>query len=504
MSRQLKMTKSTTVAGEITTASQRHFFYRAVVAKDRRFDGCFFIGVKTTGIYCRPVCKARQPKFENVRFFIHAAAAENSGFRPCRRCHPEASPESRLWQGTYPSVERALRILLTEAHDEFSPAALAERVGMGERQLRRLFAKHLGASPHEILQTHRLDFAYRLINETTLPMTEVALASGFNSVRRFNAAFKTRFLQNPSDTRKKQPLEKETGSYRFVLSYRPPYHWKAILEFLSTRAIPGVECVTDSSYARTISFEDKTGWIEVRHSKDKAALELTVHFPEPSYLMPIVEKVKEIFDLEADPWLISKQLGKNPVMKKLLAKYPGLRVPGAWSGFEIASRAVLGQQVSVKGARTLAHRLVQKYGKPLASDTGFPLTHLYPRAGEFLVPLEDIISIGMPSRRAAALRDLAHCFHGNKLQLDSRTDRAVAVETLMAIPGIGPWTCDYIAMRALRDPNAFPESDLIIKREVIRKGLSASVDSWQPWRAYAVMYLWKDSTAIPRKKEKTK
>jgi AraC family transcriptional regulator, regulatory protein of adaptative response / DNA-3-methyladenine glycosylase II len=459
-------------------------FERARLTRDPRFDGRFFIGVTSTGVYCRPVCPAPSPKAKNVRYFPSAAAAADAGFRPCLRCRPEASPGTPAWLGPSASVSRALKLIQESALDDGGVETLADRLGIGSRHLRRLFLRYLGATPVSVAQTRRVHFAKKLIDETNLPMTQVAMASGFGSIRRFNATFQNLYGRAPRDLRNAVARNgHEAGHYTFRLSYRPPYDWKSLIEFLSLRATPGVERVTPGEYRRSISLNGCVGQISVRPAPGKNWLELQIRYPQPAALFRIVERVRRIFDAGADPAEVMECLGRDPNLKAMVRAYPGLRVPGCWDGFEIAVRAVLGQQVSVKGASTLAGRLAAEFGCPVPGGEGI----VFPTAAA--LAQADLARIGLTTRRAQTIRDLAAAVAEGKLALDGSLEPEKFEEKITAIPGIGPWTAQYIAMR-MGEPDAFPAGDLYL-RDVAR-----SADAWRPWRAYGAMYLWKKSGEI--------
>ena len=478
--------------------------YKAVLSRDRRFDGRFFTGVITTGIYCRPICPVHPPKFENVRFFACAAAAEAAGFRPCRRCHPETAPGTPAWLGSSAVVSRALRLISEGALDDGNIEAMAVRLGIGERQLRRLFAEHLGASPAAIARARRVHFAVKLIEETTLPITEIAFSSGFSSIRQFNHAVRATFRQSPTERRLQYGLKRngraqlylDNGSGLVVrLPYRPPLDWAATLRFLRTRAIPGVEVVGEECYQRTIEVGDTAGTIELRSGEPVGSLVMSVHLPGYDGLLLVVERVKRLFDLSADPLQISEHLRHCPILRQRVEGSPGLRVPGAWDVFELAVRAVLGQQISVKGAATLAGRLAKTFGRPLEGHGIAGLTHLFP-GPESLIDAE-LSQIGITKTRAITIRTIARQIHRGELVLDASQSLNDVVASLCTIQGIGPWTANYIAMRALGETDAFPADDLWLRR-VLSNGnglLSAAqvtdtAEAWRPWRAYAAMHLW--------------
>jgi len=493
--------------------------YRAIETRDRRFDGRLFVGVTSTGIYCRPFCPAPTPKRANVRFFPTAAAAQEAGFRPCLRCRPETSPELAFWRGDSNTVFRALGLIEAGALDDASVEHLATRLGMGERQLRRLFRQHLGASPVAIAQTRRILLAKQLIQDTALPMTDVALAAGFGSIRRFNETFQQLYRRPPTALRHgggAVPPAGARGAVTVKLGYRPPYDWDAMLAFLRARAIPGVEAVSPGRYARTIAIGTGRGAIAVEPA-DGSCLKVTVMFPELRQLPAIIARVRRVFDLAADPVAIGAHLGSDPALAPLVAARPGLRVPGAWDGFELAVRAILGQQITVSAATLLAGRLVACYGEPLpaiAQQAG--LTHVFPTPARLAG--EDLAAIGMPRARRAALCALAAAVVADPLLLGTRRSLEEGIAQLRALPGVGEWTAQYIAMRELREPDAFPAADIGLLRAMADRGgadrggadrggadrggarpspaaLLAHAERWRPWRAYAALHLWASEPA---------
>lgn len=466
-----------------------HICYTAVKSRDARFDGRFYTAVKSTGIYCRPICPARTPKRQNCDFYACAAAAEEAGFRPCLRCRPEASPGTPAWLGTSATVYRGIRLINEGALDSGGVDTLAARLGVGARHLRRLFNEHLGASPLAVAQTRRVHLARKLLDETRLPVTEIAFSAGFQSVRRFNAAMHKTYGCSPSALRSmsrhagRVPIN---GYLRLRLPYRAPFDWQSIVDFLKPRAIPGVEKVDRKAYQRTIALDDMRGLLEVKPSADESCLILKAPVASSRHLVGIVQRVRNLFDLDADPDAIDWHLGEDRLLEKRVRAKPGLRMPGAWDRFEVAVRAVLGQQVTVKAASTLAGRLVRAFGETDGSYRFFP-------APEALCDA-DIASIGLPQSRAEAIRNLAKAVAEKTLRLD---DCDEAREVLQEIPGIGPWTVQYIAMRALKEPDAFPEGDLGLRR-ALGQGkkpatpaqLLEAAERWRPWRAYAAMQLW--------------
>ena len=471
--------------------------YRALCLRDVRFDGRFFVGVRTTGIYCRPICPARTPRSENVTFYPTAAAAQEARFRPCLRCRPETAPDLGAWRGTSNTVSRALALIELGALDEARVDDLAGRLGVGERQLRRLFRQHLGASPVAVAQTRRVLLAKQLIHEFALPVTEIAYASGFGSVRRFNETFRALFGRPPGALRRTRRAEIPAGpqgEIELLLRYQPPYDWAAMLEFLRRRAIAGIETVTEDGYARTVQLDGVTGTVRVRLGEG-AALKATVRFPRLSSLPAIIARLRRVFDLAADPTTIAAHLAQDPVLAPLVARRPGLRVPGAWDGFELAIRAVLGQQISVAAAASLAGRLVAAHGVPLAVPDG-ALTHVFPMP-EALAGA-DLTALGMPRSRAAALSAVAAAALADPHLFDATLGLEDAIGRLRAIRGVGEWTAQYIALRQLREPDAFPAADLGLLRAMARQDgrrpssseILVRANAWRPWRAYAAQHLW--------------
>jgi AraC family transcriptional regulator, regulatory protein of adaptative response / DNA-3-methyladenine glycosylase II len=471
--------------------------YRAICLRDARFDGRFFTAVKTTGIYCRPICPARTPRSGNVTFYPSAAAAQEAGFRPCLRCRPETAPDLGAWRGTSNTVSRALALIELGALDEAHVDDLATRLGVGERQLRRLFHQHLGASPIAVAQTRRVLLAKQLIHESSLPMAEIAFASGFGSIRRFNETFQALFGRPPGALRRARGPELPAGAQGeidLLLRYQPPYDWTAMLEFLRRRAIPGIERVTGNCYARTLQLDGAAGTVVVRPG-DGHALRATVRFPKLSALPSIIARLRRVFDLAADPAPIAAHLAKDPALAPLVKARPGLRVPGAWDGFELAIRAVLGQQITVVAAAGLAGRLVAAHGERLAEPDG-DLTHVFPRPEA--LARADLTSLGMPRSRAMALSAVAAAAVADKHLFDATCALDDAITRLRSIRGVGEWTAQYIALRQLREPDAFPAADIGLMRAMAsRDGRTHSsselldrANPWRPWRAYAAQHLW--------------
>ncbi len=469
--------------------------YRAICARDPRFDGRLFTGVKTTGIYCRPICPARTPRRENVVFFPTAAAAQEAGFRPCLRCRPETAPDLGAWRGTSNTVSRALSLIEMGALDENRVDALADRVGVGERQLRRLFMRHLGASPVAVAQTRRVLLARQLIGETSMPMTEIALASGFGSLRRFNETFQALYRRPPSALRRAKSVDAGApGETTLLLRYRPPYDWAAMLDFLRARAIKGVECVDDGVYRRAIALHGEHGTVSVEPA-DANALKVRLRFARLSDYPNIISRLRRVFDLAADPDAVTVDLARDSALAGLVAARPGLRLPGAWDGFELAVRAVLGQQVSVANAARMAARLTAEFGEKLRCSDPV-LTHVFPEPAALVEA--DLARLGMTRRRAESLSKLAASVVGDPHIFSTGRSLDDALAQLRALPGVGEWTAQYIALRLLREPDAFPAADIGLLRAMANgdgvrptpRQLLARAENWRPWRAYAAQYLW--------------
>ncbi len=444
--------------------------YRAIEARDARFDGLFFTAVRTTGIFCRPVCPARTPLRRNVEFFPNAAAAQAAGYRPCLRCRPEVSPDLPASAGSSSTVNRALRLINEGALDDGSTTQLADRLGLTDRHLRRLFLEHVGVPPIVVAETRRLLFAKKLITETHLAFADIAFASGYRSLRRFNEAFRDTYQRNPKELRRLKPPDDSAHSpIELKLNYRPPYDWSAFLHFVGRRAIAGLEVVSEDCYRRN--------GISVRHNARENCLIAKIDSDNVSRLRPAVEQIRFFFDLRANAGEIASHLRKSPALKAIVPRSGGLRLPGCWDPFELAVRAILGQQVTVRGASTLAARLVEQFGPPSA---------------EKLVDA-DLTAIGLPGARAESLRRLARAVCDGSVRLDGSATGAEVIESLCALPGIGPWTANYIAMRALGDPDVFPASDLgLLKAAGVSsfRRLEAMAEAWRPWRSYAALYLW--------------
>jgi AraC family transcriptional regulator, regulatory protein of adaptative response / DNA-3-methyladenine glycosylase II len=450
--------------------------WEAIRSRDPRFDGRFFVGAVTTGIYCRPICPVPFAKPNNIALFPCAAAAETSGFRPCRRCRPETAPGTPAWAGTSAVVSRALRLIWEGALDGGNVEDLAARLGIGSRQLRRLFLRYLGVPPAKIASTQRLHFARNLIEQTDMPMAQVACNAGFRSIRQFNHAVRKTAGQPPSELRRlRGNLTSSPGNGQLAmrLRYRPPFHWPALMTFFESRATPGVEMVTADSYRRTIQSDGDAGVIDVRPDPNDACLIVRIALPKYGGLLRVVERVRRLFDLGADPLQIEAHLSRDCRLKPLLERRPGLRLPGAWDGFEAAVRAALGQRLTVADSNRVAGELVQKFGRPIPATDG--LTHLFPRP-EALADA-DLMLPGITPESAATIQALARGICDKQLTFESSCSFEDTIPRLRAIDGVDEELAHYIALRAFGDPDAFP-MDL------------SNSDAWRPWRAYAAIHLW--------------
>ncbi len=454
----------------------------ARLSRDKRFDGQFFLAVTTTGIYCRPICPARPPREENVRYFRTAAEANHSGFRPCLRCRPESAPNSPAWAGTSTTLKRALDMINAGQLNELSMTEFCARLGVGERYLRKLFARDLGVSPAQVAKTQRLHFARKLLAETKMPMADVAFASGYGSLRRFNSAIQDAFQRTPSQLRRDTKTS-SGGLISLEMHYRPPLDWPALLDFFDRHSIEGLEAVEANSYWRRFEIDSVGARFTLSPHPDKPCLLLQLENVGTAHLMPVVARVRRMFDLDATPEDIGTDLSRNPLFNALHRDYPGMRSPTHACLFEAAVRAVVGQQVSIKAARGVLAKIVNRC-QAQYQDVG-----LFPQP-QHIASLPDD-AFAMPRSRKQSLRDLCHCF------MDRDHDALSFVDSLADIRGIGPWTIAMIRMRGLGDPDVFPPKDLgLIKaaeaRGVDGKQLAEQVEHCSPWRSYAANLLWRD------------
>jgi len=474
--------------------------YAALATRDRRFDGVFFVAVATTGIYCRPICPARTPARARCTFFSTPAQAEAAGFRACFRCRPELAPGNADVDAIDALVAAATRRIAEGALNEHSVDELARELGVSARHLRRATEARLGVSPVELAQTRRLALAKQLLQDTRLSVTQIAFAAGFGSVRRFNAAFSERMGEAPSRLRRAHVSQPAGGGLTLRLDFRPPLAWRELLAFLAARAIPGVEVVDGESYRRVVHLGAHIGTIAVALAQDRPALLLEVSSSLVPALMAVVARVRRLFDLDARPDVVARVLGAEPVLAARVRRCPGLRVPGAIDPFEAGVRALLGQQVSVAAATTLAGRFAAAFGTPLPPDVaaGPALAVRFPTADEVArVPPDRIAAIGLPGARAQAVHAFARAIATGDVRLDGVLELDAVVASLVRLPGIGPWTAHYLAMRALHLPDAFPAADLGVLKAlgVSPREAEARAEAWRPFRAYAVMHLWTSAGA---------
>jgi AraC family transcriptional regulator, regulatory protein of adaptative response / DNA-3-methyladenine glycosylase II len=467
--------------------------YEALVARDPRFDGVLYVGVTTTGVYCRPVCPARTPRRDRCRFFANAATAENAGFRPCLRCRPELAPGNAVIDSANRIASSVAQRIEAGALNEAGIDELAAEFGVSTRQLRRVVKSELGVTPTELAQTQRLLLAKHLLTDTALPAIEVAFASGFSSVRQFNALFRERYGLSPTALRRSQSSPTAEQVLTVHLGFRPPMAWPALLKFLADRAIPGVESVEDNRYWRATQIGKSRGWINVERADGANALRVEVSLSLARYLPSLLARVKNLFDLDAHPQLIEARLVEDERLRKIVSRRPGLRLPGAFDGFEMAMRAVLGQQISVAAARTIAGRITEAFAEPVETPNPNLNRASVSAASLSQARVADLTLFGLTGKRAECLIALARVIAEGEVKLEPGVDVEATIERLKELPGIGDWTAQYIAMRALRWPDAFLHSDLGVRKalgETSSKRILEIAESWRPWRAYALMHLW--------------
>lgn len=466
--------------------------YKALCARDDRFDGLFYVGVKTTGVYCRPICPARTPGRARCDFFDSAAAAESQGFRACFRCRPELAPGVSSVDQIPRLVRAATAKIDAGALNDGSLEALARSLGVSGRHLRRAMESELGVSPVALAQSRRLALARSLLRDSAMPVTEVAFAAGFSSIRRFNAAFRAALGRAPSALRRARAKEGDDG-ISLRLDHRPTLDFSAMLAFLRHRAIAGVEVIDDLSYGRTVSLGGSVGWARVTREGARNALRVRVSRALAPRLMELVSRLRGLFDLDARPDVIDAHLSQDPTLRPCVQARAGMRVPGAFDGFEMAVRAVLGQQVSVKAATTLSGRVAERFGAEVSTEIP-GLTRLFPRA-EVLAAADvsALRALGITEARARAIMGLAKAVAAGEIELARGADPERVMDSLVKLDGFGPWTASYVAMRALGWPDAFVAHDLAVQKAL---GVSTAREAealgarWSPWRAYAVMHLW--------------
>src|SRR5262252_7480802 len=471
--------------------------YEALVTRDPRFDGVLYVGVTTTGVYCRPVCPARTPHRDHCRFFANAAAAENAGFRPCLRCRPELAPGNAIIDSANRIASSAAQRIEAGALNEAGIDELAAEFGVSSRQLRRVVKRELGVTPTELAQTQRLLLAKHLLTDSALPAIEIAFASGFSSVRQFNALFRERYGLSPTAIRRSQSPRTAEQALTVRLGFRPPMDWPLLMKFLADRAIPGVELVEDNRYWRAALIGQgrgqSKGWINVERVEGANALRVEVSLSLARRLPSLLARIKNLFDLEAHPQLIEARLGEDERLREMVTRHSGLRLPGAFDGFEMAMRAVLGQQISVAAARTIAGRITEAFAEPVETPNQKLNRASVSAANLSQAVVADLARLGLTGKRAECLITLARAVADGEVKLEPGVDVEATIERLKQLPGIGDWTAQYIAMRALRWPDAFPHSDLGLRKalgETSPKRILEIAESWRPWRAYALMHLW--------------
>lgn len=462
---------------------EEHILMEAILTRDHRFDGKFFIAVKTTGIYCRTICPAK-PKRENMTFFESALEAEAAGFRPCLRCRPECAPGSSAWLGKRAVVRRVLHYIenrhLFEHADEES---FASKFGMTGRHLRRLFMEEFGRTPRQIASVYRLNFARRLVCDTQIPMNQIAFASGFNSIRRFNSAFADRFKRTPTELRTKQTSE--SHSVRIGLSYRPPFDWSGLLDFYHRHLIGGVEDVTDGVYSRSFIWRNKVGRFSVSDDPKASKLWVTVDYEDPSQLFSIVQKIRTMFDVDSDPFALQQKFAANG-FKELCEKWAGIRIPRGWDAFEVGVCTILGQLVSTEVAKQLVAQLVHGYGESISGGHLFPTPEVLANS--------DLEQVKTTQKRKESIRAFSRYYRENCDQFDPYGDHEMLVTQLKSLKGIGDWTIELIRLRGLDDTDGFPASDLILKR-ALDLHPELIPDSVRPWRTYLALMLWREYAA---------
>lgn len=493
--------------------------YQAMQANDVRFDGLFFVGVRSTGIFCRSVCSARLPKFENCTFYLSAGAAQYAGYRPCLRCQPELAPvvspamAAKGDQGMSGAavVNRALTLIDAGALDEGSVVGLAARLGVSDRTLRQQFSRYVGTSPGQVAKTRRLLFAKRLLDETTLPITEIAISAGFKSIRSFNRAFQQTYERSPSTFRRDVTFcqekrseelpsaqQADTAFITLKLPFSRPYNWEALMAFWQLRTIAGVEVATAEQYCRSIVVNGQPGWVMLRPVADQPYLQVQMGLADMSQIGRVMARLRQMFDVGVNVVAVESHLARSQLLASLFSAAPsqGLRIPGAWDPFELAVRAIVGQQVSVAAATTVFNRIVTTYGDPFtASGKPAVLERVFPRAA--VLAAADLTALGLIRAKAKSISGLAQVVADNPAFFEEMTTLPTAVETLCQLPGIGPWTAHYIAMRALNEPDALPPGDLALLRaakalghSITKKELDQLAEDWRPWRGYGAMYLW--------------
>lgn len=470
-------------------------FYQAMLARDNRFDGKFFVGVKTTGIYCRPICPAK-PLRKNVEFFATAYAAEKAGYRPCLRCRPEVAPQSPAWTGKSAVVQRALKKIHSSEVLDLNEDSFAETFGVGARHLRRLFTDEIGKTPKQIAFEHRLNLSRKLIVETNLPITEIAYASGFGSIRRFNDSFKIRFSRKPSELRRKKTTP--SGPLVVSLPYRPPYDFERLLGFYRSHSVGNLERFEPGRMIRIIRMNGHAGHVVISDDPKACALKLEIDFPHVSVIHAIISRVRRLFDLDSDPLLIANAFEADAGLSGLFKKYPGVRIPTGWDPFEVAIGTILGQLISVKQATRLVADLIEHYGEESDYVFGGEKIKFFP--GPKKIMRSDLDMIKTTGKRKETLRNFAGAVLNGDISLESTQNVDDFRGRLLKIKGIGPWTADYMALKVLGHTDAFPSTDLVIAKALLKHS-KKQIELLSPWRGYAAILLWCEYSRVNDKKE---
>jgi len=464
---------------------EEDIYYEAMLARDHRFDGKFYLGVKTTGIYCRPICPAK-PKRENVEFFSNRIEAERAGYRPCLRCRPESAPNSPIWIGSSDIVVRALKALHTIDMFEFNENDFAKLFNVSSRHLRRLFKEEIGKTPKDIASINRLNLSRKLVVETNLSMTEIAFASGFDSIRRFNDAFKERFKKSPSEVRGKK--SKILSGVEVTISYRPPYDFEGLLATYRNHRVGNLEWFEKDKMIRVISYDNKTGIVSISNNSSNSCLVVNIDFPDTTKIYSIISKVKRMFDVDSDPVMIANSLEKDAKIKKMLKKYPGIRFPSGWNSFEVAISAILGQLVSIERGRSLVNDLIEISGKSLNFDYNDKKIIAFPTPQQIVNA--DLTNLKTTGRRKETLVAFSKAIIAGEFNLDEAQNVNNFINKLLGVKGIGPWTANYIAMKSIRSTDTFPESDLILARALALHDKS-KIALMSPWRGYVAALFWR-------------
>lgn len=461
-------------------------YYQAMLSRDPRFDGKFFIGVKTTGIYCRPICPAK-PKRENVEFFPDHLSAEKAGYRPCMRCRPESAPMSAAWIGKSAMVNRAIKMIHQMETIHFHEEEFAQLFGVSARHLRRVFVTEIGKTPKQLAFENRLGLARKLITETNLPITQIAFASGFESIRRFNSAFKDRFKKNPTEVRRAK--ENTHKSLKLSLAYRPPYDFESLYQTYLNHRVAQLERFEDGKMIRVIEFNKKIGEISISHDEENSSVIVDIDFPDTSYIHAILARVRVLFDIDSDPVLVANSLETQAPIAKILKKHPGIRLSSGWDSFEVAVGTILGQLVSIERGRSLVEDLVDMLGVKSGLKHNRKEIKLFPTPEAIMG--SDLAGLKTTGIRKQTLKDFCQMIVSGELTLESTQDIELFKTKVRKIKGIGPWTAEYMALKALRHVDAFPETDLILGK-ALKKYHIKDTSSMTPWRGYAAALLWKN------------